>query len=173
VAKYSLDPIAANCYPDTAVLINKLGIRDDERLLQAEMKITQVSAARWERSPQSSSFDFEHYKVIHKHLFEEIYDWAGLARDVDISKKGVKFCPFNEIENYAGRVFDRLRNKRFLSGLPKNKFVSEFIDLYIATNYLHPFRDKGMAGHKGYFWRSSLEALGMSLTLQILMLTSL
>jgi hypothetical protein len=39
VATYSLDPIAANCYPDTAVLVNKLGIRDDERLLQAEMKI--------------------------------------------------------------------------------------------------------------------------------------
>ena len=141
MAKYSLDPIAANCYPDTAVLVNKLGIRDDEKLLQAEMNITQVAAASWDRSPLSSSFDFEHYKAIHRHLFQEIYDWAGLTRDVDISKKGVKFCPNIEIESYAGRVFDRLRNTGFLSGQPKNKFVPEFIDLYIATNYLHPFRE--------------------------------
>ena len=141
MAKYCLDPVAANCYPDTAVLINKLGIQDDEKLLQAEMDITQVAAARWERLPQSDSFDFEHYKAIHKHLFQELYDWAGLTRDVDISKKGVKFCPYIEIENYAGRIFNRLRNNGFLSGLPKNKYVSEFIDLYIATNYLHPFRE--------------------------------
>jgi cell filamentation protein len=92
VSKYSLDPIAANCYPGTTVLVNKFGIREDEKLLQAEIAITQVAAARWELSPQCESFDFEHYKAIHKHLFQELYDFAGQVRDVNISKKGTRFC---------------------------------------------------------------------------------
>ena len=41
MSQYSLDPIAANCYPDTTVLINKFGIRDEEKLFQAEIAITQ------------------------------------------------------------------------------------------------------------------------------------
>ena len=141
MSKYSLDPIAANCYPGTTVLVNKFGIRDDEKLLKAEIAITQEAAARWEQSPQFGSFDFAHYKAIHKHLLEDLYDWAGQVRDVNISKKGTRFCPYGEIEGQAERIFARLLNKDCLRGLTKGRFVSEFVDLYVATNYLHPFRE--------------------------------
>lgn len=141
MSQYSLDPIAANCYPNTTVLINKFGIHDDKKLLQAEIEITQEAAARWELTPEQNAFDFEHYKAIHKHLFQDIYDWAGQTRDINISKKGSHFCPCDEIENQSERIFSRLRKENYLENLAKNEFVPEFVNLYVATNYLHPFRE--------------------------------
>ena len=141
MASYSLDPITANCYQGTTVLINKFGIREDEKLLQAEIAITQEAAAIWELSPKNHSFDFEHYKAIHKHLFSDLYDWAGLVRDVNISKKGTQFCPCGDIESIAWQIFTRLQNADYLRGLTKRGFISAFVDLYITTNYLHPFRE--------------------------------
>jgi len=139
--QYSLDPIAANCYPGTTVLINKFGIRDEETLLQAETEVTHEAAARWESMPEKSTFDFEHYKAIHKHLFHDLYDWAGQTRSVDISKKGTHFCPHGEIEDLARRIFAGLQKSSYLKGQSKRKFVTSFIRLYISTNYLHPFRE--------------------------------
>ena len=148
MSKYSLDPIAANCYPGTTVLINKLGIHEDAKLLQAEIAIAQVSAAQWELSPLCDSFDFEHLKMIHKHLFQELYEWAGRVRDVNISKKGTQFCRYDEIEDLAERIFTRLRKTNYLRGLTKNRFVPEFVSLYISTNHLHPFREGNGRVHR-------------------------
>lgn len=141
MSQYSLDPIAANCYPGTTVLINKFGIMDEEKLLRAEIEVTQEASARWEISPQQSSFNFEHYKAIHRHMFHDLYEWAGQMRSVDISKKGTRFCPHGEIEDLAGRIFAGLRKSNYLKELPKSKFVSSFVSLYVTTNYLHPFRE--------------------------------
>lgn len=141
MSKYSLDPITDNCYPGTAVLINKLDIRDDDILLKAEIELTHEAAAAWELTPQLETFDFKHYKAIHKHLFQDIYDWAGKVRDVDISKKGTRFCPYDKIDDQAGRIFARLQKLNYLQGMAKGKFVAEFVDLYMTTNYLHPFRE--------------------------------
>ena len=141
MAHYSLDPIAADCYPGTTVLINKFGIKEEGKLLQAEIEITHEASARWEILPEHSSFNFEHYKAIHWHLFHDLYDWAGQTRSVDISKKGTRFCPHGEIEDLSGRIFTGLHKSNYLKGLQKSQFVSSFIDLYVITNYLHPFRE--------------------------------
>ena len=60
MADYSLDPIAANCYPGTTVLINKFDIHDGEVLSRIEAEITQEAAIRWEQSPKHITFGFEH-----------------------------------------------------------------------------------------------------------------
>jgi cell filamentation protein len=141
MAKYSLDPISANCYPNTTVLINKFGITDERVLEAAEADITQQRILLWNVKPQNDTFDFAHYKTIHRFLFEELYDWAGQIRDVNISKKGTRFCPFEELESRAKLIFSRLKKSDYLSGLQKSQFVPEFVDLYDATNLLHPFRE--------------------------------
>jgi len=141
MSQYNLDPIAANCYPGTTVLINKFGIRDEKTLLQAEIEFTQEASARWEISPEQNSFNFEHYKAIHKHLFKDLYDWAGQIRSVDISKKGTRFCLHGDVEDLATRIFAGLKKQNYLMGLPKNKFVPSFVTLYVSTNHLHPFRE--------------------------------
>jgi len=141
MADYSLDPIAANCYDGTTVLINKFGVRDGETLSRIEAELTQEAAIRWERSPGCAILDFKHYKAIHKHLFQELYSWAGETRGVNISKKGTRFCPAEDIPDYAERVFSRLRELSFLRGMNREEFIVEFVDFYVSTNHLHPFRE--------------------------------
>ena len=81
---YSLDAIADNCYPDTTVLINKLNIQDEVLLKEVEATLVSAKTALWENAPLQKSFDFMHYKAIHQFLFEDLYDWAGRVRTVDI-----------------------------------------------------------------------------------------
>jgi cell filamentation protein len=141
MASYSLDPISANCYPDTSVLINKFGIRDADALDKAEAEITQARALLWGRSPLADTFEFEHYKTIHRYLFGELYDWAGTVREVNISKKGTRFCPFTKIGERAEQIFTRLQKLNFFQTLTADNFLNEFTDFYVSTNDLHPFRD--------------------------------
>lgn len=84
---YDLDTLTANCYDGTTCLINKFDIRDSAMLAGIEAAITFAKAAELEHSPIEGSFDFEHYKSVHRYLFKDIYDWAGTIRVVDISKK--------------------------------------------------------------------------------------
>lgn len=138
---YSIDPISANCYEGTICLINKLDIRDEELLANAEAKITVAKMALLEETPISDKFDFDHYKAIHKFMFEDLYDWAGQIRIVDISKKGTVFCKAEKIEELANNCFDRLILNKCYVGLPFDEFVDEIVDFYCVTNMLHPFRE--------------------------------
>ena len=138
---YSIDPISANCYPDTTVLINKFDIRDEEKLNEVESVLASVRYAEWLNAPKADSFDFEHYKAIHHFLFSDLYDWAGQIRTVNISKKGTKFTPFENIEEQAALAFKRLRKCNYFKGLDHSAFVNEIVDFYCVTNALHPFRE--------------------------------
>ena len=95
---YSIEAATADCYDGTTCLINKFGIKDDKQLSFVESQITFAKGSELENNPIKGNFDFEHYKSIHKYLFDEIYDWAGQIRKVNISKKGTKFAKADEIE---------------------------------------------------------------------------
>ncbi len=73
---YSLDPISDNCYPGTSVLINKLDIRNEQELSEVEAYVTFTKASQLEGQPVVGALNFEHYRGIHKYLFEDLYDWA-------------------------------------------------------------------------------------------------
>ena len=138
---YSIDPISANCYPGTTVLINKLDIRDEEALNEAEALATYINAAKLEDTPIEGTFDFEHYKSIHRFLFSDLYDWAGEVRTVDISKKGTRFTPASNVEKRAELIFKRLKERNYFIDLSHTEFVDEIVDFYCNTNALHPFRE--------------------------------
>ena len=138
---YSIDPISANCYPDTTVLINKFDIRDEEKLNEIESVISSTRYAEWLNSPQIATFDFDHYKSIHHYLFSDLYDWAGEIRKVNISKKGTQFTPAEIIEDQASRIFKRLKERNYFKNLPHSEFIEEIVDFYCITNELHPFRE--------------------------------
>ena len=138
---YNIDPISANCYPGTTILINKFDIQDEEKLNEVESVLSSARYAEWESAPQSKVFDFEHYKAIHRFLFSDLYDWAGEVRTVNISKKGTQFTPAENIESQAALIFKRLQERKFFRGLPHNDFVEEIVDFYCVTNALHLFRE--------------------------------
>lgn len=160
MANYAVDSLRDGCYPGTAVLINTLNIRDQADLDAVEGTIVPAKAALWEAAPLAEGFDFEHYCSIHRFLFEDLYEWAGKPRTVDIAKKGTQFCPAAQIESTAKAIFARLKKQNFLVGLNRLHFISAVADLYERTNELHPFREGNgrtqrvflsqLARHAGY-----------------------
>lgn len=148
---YSLDPVSANCYPGTGILINKFDIRDEEKLNEIESVIASARYAEWLNAPQSAAFDFDHYKAIHRFLFSDLYDWAGEVRSVDISKKGTRFTSADNIEMQAELIFKRLKERNYFKGLPHEEFVKDLVDFYCVTNSLHPFREGNGRAQRLFF----------------------
>ena len=60
------------CYPGTDVLINKLGIKDNESLFEAEKKLTFIRLQQLQSEPIKGKYDFKHLKAIHKYIFHLI-----------------------------------------------------------------------------------------------------
>lgn len=138
---YSIDTITADCYEGTTCLINRFGIKDDKQLSLIESQITFAKGSELERQPIKGNLDFEHYKAIHKYLFDEIYEWAGQIRSVDMSKKGTYFAKVNEIEKLADACFAKLKNENYFKNQDFNVFIDNIVDFYCVTNMLHPFRE--------------------------------
>ncbi|WP_374942013.1 hypothetical protein [Sphingomonas sp.] len=70
-------------WPGCETLRNKLGINDAERLDYHEREIV---AQRARQGCPTGDFDLNHLQAIHHHLFQDIYEWAGQLRTVDITK---------------------------------------------------------------------------------------
>lgn len=138
---YSIDAITDGCYENTTCLINKFDIRDEDKLKKVEADITFAKATILESNPISNKFDLEHYKAIHRFLFEDIYDWAGSFRTVDMSKKGTGFCSADQLDDVARNCFSRLAENNLFSDLDRDEFIDAIVDFYCVTNMLHPFRE--------------------------------
>lgn len=138
---YSIDPLTEDCYENTSVLINKFNIKDEKALNIMEQSITSTMIAKAMLEIPFNDVDFNFYKMLHKFVFSDIYEWAGKVRNVDMSKKGTIFCDKNKIEERGNKIFERLKNNAFLSEYSDDEFILEFTDLYCDLNYLHPFRE--------------------------------
>lgn len=138
---YSMDPMHDGCYENSTVLINKFDIRDEKKLAIMEQGLTSIQITKALIEIPFENVDFEFYKMLHKFVFEDIYEWAGKVRTVDLSKKGTAFCPANKIEERAASLFARLKQNNYLKEHSDDEFISEFTDLYCDLNYLHPFRE--------------------------------
>ena len=138
---YSLDPLQDGCYENSSVLINKFNIRDEKELEMMERNITGYLMAKASIEIPFENADFEFYKNLHKYVFDEIYDWAGTVRKVNISKSATQFCPADQIEERAKIIFDGLKAQNYLKDSDGEDFINEFADLYCELNYLHPFRE--------------------------------
>ena len=129
-------------YSGTDVLVNLFGIRDPARLSEVERSISGVRYAELEESPMPGGFDLDHLCAIHRHLFGDIYPWAGKVRTRSFIAKGSSlFCSPDFIVPYSDELFARLRGESFLRGLGRGDFI-ERLAFYIAEiNALHPFRE--------------------------------
>ncbi len=77
------------CYPGTDILINKLGIRDFDKLRALERKLTMLRLLELMDTPVNGKFDFKHLQDIYAYIFQDVYEWAGKVRTVDIAKGNV------------------------------------------------------------------------------------
>lgn len=74
---YTIEAAQDGCYPGTTVLVNKFDLHTQKELNAVESVLVTVKMIQWTENPGCAAFDFEHYKAIHRHLFGELYDWAG------------------------------------------------------------------------------------------------
>lgn len=155
---YSIDSFSDNCYEGSTCLVNKLDIRDEKQLDIMESHITLAKISILQQNPISGNFDFEHYKAIHKFIFEDLYDWAGIPRTVDLSKKGTSFVKAENIEEIANACFNRLKKQNFFKGLAIEDFIERITDFYCVTNSLHPFREGNGRTQRVFLSQLALEA---------------
>ena len=128
------------CYPNTNVLINKLGIRNQDKLCAIESKLTMLRIMELIDHPISGKFDFAHLKAIHKYIFQDLYEWAGEIRTVNIAKKDM-FCDIRFIENQAQEIFNQLQRDIYRDYLDIEDFVDKLAYYISEINALHPFRE--------------------------------
>ena len=138
---YSIDAITDNCYEGTSCLINKLGIKDEKKLNEFEAAVTFAKASEFEANPSVNSFDVQHYKTIHKYLFEDIFDWAGEYRKINMSKKGTNFAAADRISELMDACFQRLKANNYYKNKSFDEFVECIVEFYQVTNMIHPFRE--------------------------------
>ncbi|MBE6812647.1 MAG: cell filamentation protein Fic [Ruminococcaceae bacterium] len=138
---YSIDAITADCYEGTTCLINKFNITDEEKLANVEAAITMAKAAALEKNPINGNFTFEHFCFIHRFLFEDLYEWAGKLREVEMSKKGTKFARSQDLASLCYACFERLQENNCFCGLKYSDFVENIVDFYCTLNLIHPFRE--------------------------------
>lgn len=126
------------CYPGTTVLKNRAGIHDRDAL--AEFETTMVRD-RMENELPLGKLDKAHYYALHRHFFQDVYDWAGKPRTIRIGKGGNWFCYPDFIEGELDRLFGELRKKKHLVGLPLDGFAREAAHFIAEVNAIHPFRE--------------------------------
>ena len=126
-------------YPGTNVLKNKLGITNAEELQQAEADITFKKLTELYLNPIEGNFDAEHYREIHRYLFEDIYPFAGEFRNVDM-RKDFYFVTNSELENSLNIVLEEM-HRDFLKCHSYQDYVIFLAEFYYDILTVHPFRE--------------------------------
>ena len=114
-------------------LENKLGITDSAQLAREEERISKIKAIELFESGMLNHLEsgsFAALAAIHKHLFEDIYDFAGQIRDVNIAKGNFRFAPVMYLTAALEHI-DRM---------PQSTF-DEIVEKYVEMNAAHPFRE--------------------------------
>ena len=129
------------CYPGTNTLVNKLNIKDEKNLSNYEKGVVAVKLMALEKKGITGNFDINHFTSIHKFLFEDIYDFAGLFRTENISKDYFQFAGWQFIEDELNKLLDKLKEENYLANLSKEDFSKRLAYYWAEINVLHPFRE--------------------------------
>ena len=114
-------------------LENKLGLTSTAELDRAEERISKKKAAQLFDRKLLDTFDvgtFAGLTAIHKYLFEDIYDFAGELRTVNIAKGNFRFAPLMYLQSALENI----------DKMPQSNF-DEIVEKYVEMNIAHPFRE--------------------------------
>ena len=114
-------------------LKNKLGISNSADLARIEEKISKTKARELFETGLLDTLEagtFESLAKIHKYLFDEIYDFAGILRTVNIAKGSFRFAPVMYLDAALANI----------ETMPQSTF-DEIIQKYVEMNIAHPFRE--------------------------------
>ena len=115
------------------VLENKLGITSSAELAREEERISKKKAVELFESGTLDKLEpgkFASLQAIHKALFEDIYDFAGQLRTVNLAKGNFRFAPLIYLEAALANI----------DKMPQSTY-DEIIEKYVEMNVAHPFRE--------------------------------
>ncbi len=136
------------CYPNSRVLRNRLDLHDQAELDAFEALITTQRAQ--EPLPRGQ-LNYAHYRAIHRHLFQDVFSWAGKPRTVRIAKGSTMFCYPENIDAEMRRLFKGLLIDDHLRGLSAREFASRGAHLLAELNAIHCFREGNGRTQLTYF----------------------
>ena len=158
MSRYDADDVY--CIPGTAVLKNKAGITDQDLLDEYEGDFTAIRLLELTQNPIQGSFDLAHLCKIHSYLFQDVYEWAGEVRSVDIIRGDSRFCNVRQIQSYSHTIFSALSAEKYLVNLEPTVFANRLAHYLSEVNAIHPFREGNgrvqrlfisqLAEHAGY-----------------------
>jgi cell filamentation protein len=128
-------------YPGTNVLTNNLEIRHPRQLAVAEADIVRVSLAALDDEPLPGGYDLAHWQIFHRHIFGDLYPWAGELRTVQIAKPNAFYARPEHIAGYAQGIFAELAKEHHLVGLDHQPFVDRLTHYHAEMYAVHPFRE--------------------------------
>ncbi|HEX3540524.1 MAG TPA: Fic family protein [Acidimicrobiales bacterium] len=129
------------CYPGTEVLRNHHGIVDAVELQRVEFARSLYRLLELNQRRLDGNYDLAHLQAFHRHLFGDVYPWAGELRTVDIVRGESRFAAARYLRDAAANVFAALARQQFLQGLTREQFVARSAELLGDVNALHPFRE--------------------------------
>jgi len=125
-------------YPNTSFSKNKLGIKNEDELRKIEHLLLLESYEKFARK-LNVELDENFFKNLHKKTFQDLYEWAGVYRDVDIAKGDTIFCKGMYVAQEMKKIFSELKKDNYLKNLNKESFVNKLAYYKCELIAIHPF----------------------------------
>ncbi|RNB78089.1 cell filamentation protein Fic [Brevibacillus nitrificans] len=129
------------CYPDSEVLINVPGFKEQDQLDAFERMVTAERLRALNLRPLNGKFDKKHLCAIHKFIFRDVYPFAGSMRDEEISKGSFRFATARFLNDQTEELLNKLKQGNFLKELSFELLVDRLTYYLVELNVLHPFRE--------------------------------
>jgi cell filamentation protein len=100
-----------------------------------------MTALRSEEPFPPGRLGASHYRAIHRHLFQDVYVWAGQYRTLRMSKDGSAFCYPEHIKRELARLVAILKAQKYLRELSRAEFPNACAEFLATLNAIHPFRE--------------------------------
>lgn len=124
--------------PGTEIPANFFSIYDRDELADVEMAFASM---RYLQGDPGGDLDKDHLKAIHRHLFGDVYPWAGSYRTIRRQREGEQFVSPEIIDSELDSVFSRLQNQHYLTQTPVEDLPTKVAEYYTAFLKVFPFPD--------------------------------
>ncbi|MFT9231309.1 MAG: Fic family protein [Bifidobacterium sp.] len=138
--------------PGTNVLRNKVNAQSEQELADAENDLVNARYSKLASMPLAAEGTVGQLQWIHHYLFQDVYEWAGRIRTIDMSKGGGSvFQPLQLFTTGVQYAESTLENDHMPQGLDRDQFIERLAVNFANFNTLHPFRE-GNGRTQRVFW---------------------
>lgn len=142
-----------------AMLRNLFGTHDPDELTDLEYAATalRLDELRAGEVDIARTGDAVEWRAIHHHLFQDVFEWAGQYRNVEIDKSGERFLNSTAMDSYLHYAL-RETHEIDWAGLDRTQFVDAVAATYMKLNFAHPFREGNGRSSRAFLDRLTAEA---------------